>query len=250
MNFNIQGSSNFNVSDRMRQYIEKRMKKIDYFKHHINEIKFHLDKEKKNYRIDAVVITKKFGSYKFEAKDKEMYDTIDRIVHKIDVKIHREKSKITNHSNAGHEEIGEFFTEHEESKPEPTVNISINQKPKLLTDALLEMEEENNDFFGFRFLEENNGDENHPAFFRKLGDMIYLLKRKDDEHYAEYTIQRDKQNVEIKNENRMIPLEKMNLLTAQKKILEQDFHYDLFIDNNNEISCLYKGDNGKWKLLS
>jgi len=49
---------------------------------------------------------------------------------------------------------------------------------------------------------------------------------------------------------RAISLEKHNLLSAQKKILDQDYHFDLFINSDNKISFLFKENNGKWVVMA
>ena len=250
MDLVVQGSSNFSVSDRMKRYIEKRIKKVSYFKPHMNEIKFHLSSEKRLYKVDVVIVSK-FGTYKFQATDREMYSAIDKVVHKMDVKIYREKSKIKNHSKADYEEgFINFFTEHERDEPEPTDTISINDKPTILQDAYLQMVDEETDFYGFQYIDEDQG--SYPAFLRKLEDnILYLFKKKDDGSYAEYSLQTADKSVSISEEVRAIPLRKLNLLTAQKEVLAQDYYYEVFINSaTNNINFLFKEGNGKWKLLT
>lgn len=254
MNLIIQGSSSFSVSERMKKYIEKRLKKLNYFDQHIDEIKFHLDAEKKHtYKIDAIIITHKFGTYKFHASDREMYTTIDKIVHKMDVKIYREKTKIKNHSKPGHHEevITEFFTEHERDEPEPTKMIELNQKPTTLQDAYLHMVQENSDFFGFNYIKDEK-EAAEPAFLRKLEDDItYLFTKQDDINYIEYSLTGDNTKVEVADVVRTIPLKKLNLLSAQREVLKQDYFFGMYIDSSSEkVSFLLKEGNGKWKLMS
>lgn len=250
MNLVIQGSPNFTLSDRLKDYISKRISKIDYFKPYINEINFHLDSEKINFKVDVTIKTHKFGTFKFEAKDREMYTAIDKIVHKIDVKIYREKSKFKDHSRPGHEALIEFFDHHEEDKPEPTKVVDINQKPTTLEDAYLHMKQNHQDFFGFYMIEEDSNPS--PAFIRKLSDdVLYLFKKKNPDQYVEYSLETTEDTAKIKDEIRTIDLTKTDLLSAQKDVLDQDFHFDLFVDNHSDkISFLFKEDNGKWRMLA
>lgn len=249
MNLIIQGSSNFTVSEKMKSYIKKRIEKLNYFKNHIMEINFHLDAEKYIYKVDVTLSLKKLGIQKFEVTDREMYNAIDKIVHKMDVKINREKGKIQSHSKPGVEDFVEFFNQLEENNPEPTEYIVMNKKPTALQDAYLLMKQNQNDYFGFNLM--NDNEEAAPAFLRKLDDnVVYLIKKSGDTNYKEYLLKTDDNNISIGNEVRNITLSSMSLVDAQKDILSQDEHSDVFVETtNNRISFLFKEGNGRWKLI-
>lgn len=247
MNLIVQGSKNFTISDRMRGYIEKKIEKIGYFKSHIKEIDFHLDKEKLNFKVDVTILTHKFGSYQFSTTDLEMYSAIDKILHKIDVKINREKSKIKDHNKVGHEEFVEFFNEHEENKAEPTNTVSLSSKPTDIQDAYLALKDSRIDFMGFTNITDLSS-----AFLRKLDDdIIYVFKKDSDTVYGEYAVNIENGKVSIGKKVRDIVLEKLSILDAQKKILDQDYHFDVFVNaGENKISFLFKENNGKWVVIA
>lgn len=247
MNLIVQGGKNFTLSERMRGYIERKIEKINYFKQHIKEIDFHLDKEKLNFIVNATIITHKFGNYQFSVADLEMYSAIDKIMHKIDVKINREKSKIKDHSKATHEELVEFFNHHDEDKPEPTTVVELDGKPTQIDDAYLQMKDAIHDFHCFTLV-----DDLSPAFFRKLeDDIVYLFKKENDSEYSEFSMKIEDNKPVVGEKVRTIDLEKHSLLSAQKKILDQDYHFDLFINaSDNKISFLFKENNGKWVLMA
>jgi ribosomal subunit interface protein len=249
MNVVIQGSNNYSVSDRMKDYIQKRVGKLDYFKNHINDINFHLESEKLQYKIDAILSIRKFGTHKFNARADEMYTAIDKIIHKMDVKINREKSKIQDHGGLNHEQTIEFFYEHESNKPEPTRNIAVKDKPTTLSDAYLEMNEDHIGFFGFKMIDDDESIS--IAFLRKLeDDIIYLFKQKDDNTYSEYSIKADGSSVATDKFVRDIELTTHDLLDEQKKILDQDYHFDVFINSSTgSVNFLFKEGNGKWILI-
>ncbi len=185
MNLIIQGSSNFTVSERMKSYIKKRIEKLSYFKNHIMEINFHLDSEKYIYKVNVTLSLKRLGIQKFEVTDKEMYNAIDKIVHKMDVKINREKGKIQSYSKPGVEDFVEFYNQLEENNPEPTEYVVMNKKPTALQDAYLLMKQNQNDYFGFNLISDK--EEAAPAFLRKIDDdVVYLIKKSDDTNYKEY----------------------------------------------------------------
>lgn len=250
MNLSIQGSNNFTVSTKMKDYITKRVEKLDYFKNHIQDIIFHLNAEKHEKKVDAILSIKKFGTHKFSANAQEIYTAIDKVVHKMDVKINREKSKIQEHNGIDHEKIVDFFYEHEENNPEPTKNISISNKPMTIIEAVLEMKLDNQEFFGFQLIEDKSNIS--IAFLRVLPDnTIYIFKQEDENTYTKYPITVENNSVSLGKKIREIKLKTANLIEAQKAILEHDYRFDIFIDNSsNKSFLLYKENNGKWNKIT
>ena len=249
MNLLIQGAHGFVVSEKTKAYISKRIEKINYFKNHISDINIHIAEEKFNLKIDVTLNLSRLGTYKFEASDKELYNAVDKVIHKMDIKINREKTKIQDHVKAGHEEVIEFFYEHEQNKPEPTRVVDINQKPQKLFDAYLLAKDAQINFMGFYLIQD--GKNETPAFLRKIdSDTFYLLKMKDNSSYTEYSLKFGESNCDLDRDIRSITLKKLNLLQAQKDILENDFPYDIYIDApTDKINLLYKEGNGKWKNI-
>jgi putative sigma-54 modulation protein len=249
MDIQFQGTKNFVVTKNIKSYLLKRLEKINYFKNHIDKITFHFKAEKLIYKISATLSIKKFSLYKFEVKADEMYTAIDKIVHKMDVKINREKSKIQKHKNLGHEAVVDFFYEHEKNNPEPTKKVDFFNKPLTVSDAFLQMKNGNNHIFGFNLIDKN--DSIAPAFLRELDDnLLYLFQQKNKDSYSELPLRIEKETIKHGKKVREIKLKKMNLLEAQKNILNQEYHYNIFINNNNEINFLLKENNGKWLLIS
>ncbi len=251
MTLKVQGTKNFTVSDRMKAHIEKRISKINYFKTHILEIDFHLEREKLDCRVDVTIVTHKFGTMQFSATDREMYSAIDKVIHKIDVKINREKSKITDHGKMSHEDLVVFYNEHESNNPEPTAHVDINTKPTTLEDAYLEMTSSKSDFLGFTYLAADKKPSS--AFFRKLDDdVVYLFIKESDSSYVEYAIDaKDPNSVKMAEKIRSINLKKLSLIAAQKEVLEKEYFFDIYIDAGSlKVSFLFKENNGKWVVLA
>ena len=80
--------------------------------------------------------------------------------------------------------------------------------------------------------------------------FLYIFQQKNDDSYIEFPIKIEKESIKHGKKIREIKLKKMNLLEAQKNILNQDYHYNIYIDANNQINFLLKEDNGKWILIS
>jgi putative sigma-54 modulation protein len=250
MELKIQGSNTFTLTDSIKNYIEKRIEKLNYFQGHIDKIALHLETEKLLYKIHGTISIIKFGVFKFESDAEEMYSAIDKIIHKMDVKIHREKTKIQDHSNFGHEEVNELFVKEEDNKSPTMKHLEILTKPTTLDDAYLQMKDDESDLFGFNLINEDNIIA--PAFLRKADDdVVYLFRQDKEESYSEILLKVAKNQIKEGKKIRNFLLKKINLTDAQKDILEQEYFYNIFIDiNNNKINFLSKLDNGKWMLIS
>lgn len=249
MQITIQGSKNFHVSDRMKDYINKKLVKLNYFKNTINDIDFHLDAEKHFFKITSILTFKKFGPTKMETSAEEMYTAIDKIIHKLDTKIQREKSRIQDHNTPGHMEIIEKLDEHEITQAEPVRQVELEQKPATLSDAILQMNMKNIDYYGFNLLDEN--EKCAPALLRKADDeTTFLFKKEKNDNYSEFVLKISKNNIKLDKKIREIELKTMGLLDAQKFIIKDEFYYNIFLDNDNNINFLLKESNNKWDLIS
>jgi putative sigma-54 modulation protein len=250
MKIDVQGSKHFVISDRIRAYIKKRVSKFEYFASHLGEVVFHIDQEKYIHIVEATVPVNKLGVHHFKADAREVYTAIDKVIHKIDIKINKDKKKLQNHHHAGHEEVVNFFTHHEEDKPEPTREFSIIQKPTPLDEALLQIKETDKDCFGFVLLQE--GSQPTPAFLRRLdGDVLYFYGPSGQDSYAEYDVSsgttEDLDQVRLREFN----LKRTSLLGAQRSVLEDEHHFQVFENSDTEkVSFLLKEGHGKWNLFA
>lgn len=239
MNLIVQGSKNFMVSDKMKKVIEDKVTKFDFFKEHIKEINFHLDKEKINFKVDVTMITHKLGTYQFSATDTVMYNAIDKVVHKIDVKIYREKGKLQKHSSEREAYI-ESLAEQTEEKPQPTIKIEMSVKPMDATEAYLNLKNDSSDFLGF--IDVMSG---APSYLRKAGEDVFYLIKPDGENYGVYQLKIEGETASSGEKVREIKISDKTLLGAQNDIMAQDYHFDLFRTQENKIVFLFKGSN-KW----
>lgn len=249
MEVRIQGTHNFTVSNKMRDYINRKVEKLNYFKSHIHEINFHLSAEKLIYKISATLSIPKFGINKFEVTASEMYTAIDKIIHKMDVKILREKTKIQDHSNLNHEEVIHHLYDNDLEKNEPLQNIPIATKATTLADAYMQMELNKVDCFGFYLID--NDESISIAFLRKLeDDVIYLFKKHSLDKYKEYALKKTPKTIKEDSEIRDLALEQMTLEEAKESIFMHDYPFNIYLDENKKICFLYKVGNGKWQLIS
>ncbi len=238
MNLIIQGSKNFVVSDKMKAVIEEKVAKFDFFKDHIKEIDFHLDKEKINFKVDVTMITHKIGTFHFSVADQVMYNAIDKVIHKLDVKIYREKGKLQAHSSEKESYIASL-AEESSDKISPVTEIPIASKPMDILEAYLELKEQKSDFLGFI-----NVADGLPTFLRKAGEDAYYIIKPEATGYVVYILSVSNEKAEIADKVREIEVKAKEFTEAQNDIMEQDYHYDLFkIDN--KVIFLFKS-NSKW----
>lgn len=248
MKITIQGSKNFHLSERIKEYINKKAAKLNYFKETINQIDFYLDAEKHIYKASAVLTFKKFGPSKFETSAEEMYTAIDKLIHKMDVKIQREKSRIQDHSNPSHAEVIEKIVPSTADSKNNIKHVALEQKPSTLDDAILQMKARKIDYYGFNLI----GDDGKiaPAFLKKMDDEVVYLFKSEKGKYAEYLLRLDKDLVKENKRLRDIELKAMSLPDAKESILSGDFYYNIFIDNENKINFLLKEEAEKWQVIS
>ena len=136
------------------------------------------------YLVNVTIVTHKFGNYQFSTSDEEMHNAIDKVLHKIDVKINREKSKIKEQTKGSREEVVEFFFNHEEDKAEPSLEVVVDSKPTEIIDAYLQMKSSDMDYFGFTLV-----DGLQSAFLRRIGeDVFHLFKSTSDAVYGELPV--------------------------------------------------------------
>lgn len=96
MNIDIK-SVHFDITNESKDYIEKKVHKIDYAKDLIMDLLFTLTKEKNAYKIEVTINFRKNQSHHITVKRFDMNEGIDILMDKLEKKVRREKEKIKNH---------------------------------------------------------------------------------------------------------------------------------------------------------
>lgn len=96
MNIDIK-SVHFNISDETKEYIEKKVHKIDYAGDLIVDVLFTLTKEKNEYKIEVNINFRWNYSHHISVSKFDMIEGIDVLMDKIEKKVRREKEKIKEH---------------------------------------------------------------------------------------------------------------------------------------------------------
>jgi putative sigma-54 modulation protein len=97
MNVEVKGV-HYDVSHATREYIEKKIHRVDFAKDLIVDLLFTLTREKKGYKVECNVNFRWGSSAHVRVATFELFKAIDLLFDKLDSKIHKEKGKIQEHS--------------------------------------------------------------------------------------------------------------------------------------------------------
>jgi len=93
MNVSIVGRK-VKITPDLREYIEKKMKKLDHFIDHIYDFKLIIKRERHVYLAEVNIHMKKKVIHIF-AKTSDVYSVVDMLYDKIEVKMMRYRNKLT-----------------------------------------------------------------------------------------------------------------------------------------------------------
>ena len=87
----------YDISDNTKEFIEKKLQKIEHAKESITDLVFSITKEKHGYKVDVNInfpwgISAHIGQECFE-----LFEGLEKIIDKIGMKVHKEKDKKASH---------------------------------------------------------------------------------------------------------------------------------------------------------
>jgi putative sigma-54 modulation protein len=88
----------YDISDRTQEFIENKLEHLDPFKDLIVDLNISVIKEKTEYRLESNVHFRWGAVVHIHQSDKELYKGIENLVHKLESKVSKEKSKIKDHA--------------------------------------------------------------------------------------------------------------------------------------------------------
>ena len=89
----------FNIGDDTREYIEKKIHRLDYAKDLIVDFLMTLTKEKKGYFKAEVTINFRWSvSSHIKEEAYDLIEAVDKLTDKVEKKVRREKEKVQDHS--------------------------------------------------------------------------------------------------------------------------------------------------------
>jgi len=87
----------YSISSTLRENIEKKLARLDYVKDHIVHFYFTIVKDSKDYKIEADIHFDWGITAHVEVHDDNLYQGIDDLFDKVEVKATKEKDKIQTH---------------------------------------------------------------------------------------------------------------------------------------------------------
>ena len=96
MNIEIKGV-HVEITESTREYIDKKLQRLDFAREHIMDLLFTLSQEKRQNRIDANINFRWGQSIHVSESSFDLFECIDSLFDKMEVKINREKKKIQEH---------------------------------------------------------------------------------------------------------------------------------------------------------
>ena len=96
MNVEIKGI-HLEVNQKIREYIDSKMTRLDFARELIVDILLNLTKERRRFAVEATVNFRWSVTTHVGAKAYDLYQGIDELFDKLEAKIEKEKSKIKEH---------------------------------------------------------------------------------------------------------------------------------------------------------
>lgn len=96
MNVEIKGV-HLEVNEKTRDYVDKKLQRLDFARDHIVDILITLVKEKNQYKPEATINFRWGASVHVGVEGFDLYEGIDTLFDKLESKVEKEKSKIQDH---------------------------------------------------------------------------------------------------------------------------------------------------------
>jgi putative sigma-54 modulation protein len=102
MNIDIKGV-HFEITDQMREYIDKKLPRLDFVSEHIIDLLVILSQEGSQHSFEATINFRWGNSNHIRVKSFDVYEGIDKLFDKLELKVLKEKNKIQDHK--GHDSV-------------------------------------------------------------------------------------------------------------------------------------------------
>ena len=102
MNIDIKGV-HVEITEQMREYIDKKLPRLDFVSEHIIDLLVILSQEGSQFSFEATVNFRWANSNHIRVKSFDVYEGIDKLFDKLELKVVKEKNKIQDHK--GHDSV-------------------------------------------------------------------------------------------------------------------------------------------------
>ncbi|MCK5198286.1 MAG: ribosome-associated translation inhibitor RaiA [Spirochaetales bacterium] len=97
MNVEIKGI-HYSISDATRDFIDKKLEHISFAKDHIIDLLLTITREKHGYKVEGNIHFRWGQSAHLGLEAIELYEGIENFIHKLELKVRKEKEKVTSHN--------------------------------------------------------------------------------------------------------------------------------------------------------
>jgi putative sigma-54 modulation protein len=102
MNIDIKGV-HVEITDKIREYIDKKLPRLDFVSEHIVDLLVFLTQEGSQYSLEATINFRWGNSNHMRVKSFDIFEGIDKLFDKLELKVLKEKNKIQDHK--GHDSV-------------------------------------------------------------------------------------------------------------------------------------------------
>ena len=106
MNIEIKGV-HVEITDKMRDYIDKKLHRLEFVAEHIIDLLVFVSQEKSQYNLEANINFRWGNSDHMRAKSFDVFEGIDKLFDKVELKVLKEKNKIQDHKGQDSVRSGE-----------------------------------------------------------------------------------------------------------------------------------------------
>jgi putative sigma-54 modulation protein len=147
MQISVRGK-NIEITDALRDYVLKKLKKLDRYFDGAGEGQATLTVEKDRHRVE-VTISVNGLLLRGEEVSPDMYASIDLVVDKLEKQVERYRTKIARRVRTGLPSVPDTRVEEHDEAPRVVRNKRFPMKPMLVEEAILQMNLLGHDFYVF-----------------------------------------------------------------------------------------------------
>jgi len=98
MTVELKGTHGYTPGESTREYVDKKLKRLDFAKEHVEDLHLTFDKEKSGeFRAESNIHFRWGNLAHIKVSDRDLFKAIDLLFDKIETKIIKEKEKVQDH---------------------------------------------------------------------------------------------------------------------------------------------------------
>jgi len=140
-------------NEALKSYTQEKVSRIEKFLNKVNDIHVILSLEKRRHIAEVIVNVNRAMITAKEVSEDNMYSAIDLVMDKIERQAKKHKDRITNHKDLNKQARHNIFSSESygpDKRPEIVKTESVSIKPLSVDEALVEIDQANEDFLVFK----------------------------------------------------------------------------------------------------